>query len=156
LGFFRVAKLFEVEYGHRLAKHPEKCRFPHGHRLRIEVVLRAGRLDGHDMVCDYAALKLVALELIERLDHALAINADDPHREALEATSERVLAFEGADPTTEVLARWLYEGLRERLEGGAEVRSAGGTVYRIPPGIEVERVRVWETSSSWAEYVGGP
>ena len=156
MGFFRVAKVFEVEYGHRLAKHPEKCRFPHGHRLRIEVVLRADRLDRHDMVCDYKALKLVALELVERLDHALAINADDPHRKALEAVSERVLAFEGADPTTEVLARWLYEGLRQRLEGGGEVCSPGGAVYRIPPGIELERVRVWETSASWAEYVGVP
>ena len=44
MGFYRIAKTFEVEYGHRLCKHPEKCRFPHGHSLRIEVVAR-GRED---------------------------------------------------------------------------------------------------------------
>ena len=58
MSFFRIAKTFEVEYGHRLSKHPEKCRFPHGHSLRIEVVVRGHRLDDNDMVCDYKALKM--------------------------------------------------------------------------------------------------
>ena len=63
MGFFRIAKVFEVEYGHRLSKHPEKCRFLHGHRLRIEIVVRGHQLDGNDMVCDYKALKMVVAEL---------------------------------------------------------------------------------------------
>jgi 6-pyruvoyltetrahydropterin/6-carboxytetrahydropterin synthase len=62
MGFFRIAKTFEVEYGHRLSKHPEKCRFPHGHSLRIEVVARGCELDDHDMVCDYKALKMVVID----------------------------------------------------------------------------------------------
>ncbi len=154
MGFYRVAKVFEVEYAHRLAKHPEKCRSPHGHRLRIEIVLRGRELDEHDMVCDYKALKLLVLDLIQRLDHALAINAEDPHREALEAAGDRILTFEGADPTTEVLTGWLYKGISSRLSEGAQLRSVGGATYRIPPGVELERVRVWETATSWGEYVG--
>ena len=59
MSYFRIAKTFEVEYGHRLSKHPEKCRFPHGHSLRIEVVARGRRLDGNDMVCDYKAIENV-------------------------------------------------------------------------------------------------
>lgn len=155
MGFFRIAKVFEVEYGHRLSKHPERCRFPHGHRLRLEIVLRGERLDANDMVCDYKALKLLVLDLVERLDHALAINADDPKREALATMTERLVPFEGTDPTSEALARWLFDAIAARLAKGRRVVSPGGTAYTIPEGVELERVRVWETATSWAEYVGG-
>jgi 6-pyruvoyltetrahydropterin/6-carboxytetrahydropterin synthase len=154
MGFFRIAKTFEVEYGHRLSKHPEKCRFPHGHSLRIEVVARGRELDGNDMVCDYKALKILVKDLVDRLDHAMALNTSDPKIDTLRHIGERVLLFTDQDPTTEVVARWLYQEMAARLEPGVEVTTPGGTVHRIPPGLELERVRVWETSTSWAEYVG--
>ena len=154
MGIFRIAKTFEVEYGHRLSKHPEKCRYPHGHSLRIEVVARGRQLDGNDMVCDYKALKILVKDLVGRLDHAMAMNSSDPHLDALESIGGRVLLFADEDPTTEVVARWLYEQIAARLQPGQVVESPGGTAYRIPDDLELERVRVWETSTSWAEYVG--
>ncbi len=154
MAYFRIAKTFEVEYGHRLCKHPEKCRLPHGHSLRIEVVARGRRLDQNDMVCDYKALKLVVSELVDRLDHAMALNSADPARAGFEGIGDRVLLFEDQDPTTEVLARWLYDGVAVRLAEGGTVRSSGGVDYPIPTDLELERVRVWETRTSWAEYVG--
>ena len=154
MGFFRIAKTFEVEYGHRLSKHPEKCRFPHGHSLRIEVVVRGRELDDNDMVCDYKALKMLVADVVERLDHAMALNSSDPQLKELSAIGERVILFDNRDPTTEVLARWIYDQLDDRLGAKGTVRSASGTDYAIPEGLELERVRVWETSSSWGEYVG--
>lgn len=154
MGFYRIAKTFEVEYGHRLHKHPEKCRFLHGHRLRIEVVVRGTELDGNDMVCDYKALKVLVADLVGRLDHAVALSSADPQLEALAAIGERVLLFPDQDPTTEALASWLYREVAARLQAGLEVASPSGTTYRIPADLVLERVRVWETSSSWAEYVG--
>jgi 6-pyruvoyltetrahydropterin/6-carboxytetrahydropterin synthase len=154
MGIFRIAKTFEVEYGHRLSKHPEKCRFPHGHSLRIEVVARGRELDDNDMVCDYKALKMLVKDLVGRLDHAMAVNSADPKREALDQLGERLLVFVDEDPTTEVVARWLYDEIAARLQPGQVVESPGGTAYRIPAGLELERVRVWETSTSWAEYIG--
>lgn len=154
MGFFRIAKTFEVEYGHRLSKHPEKCRFPHGHSLRIEVVARGRELDGNDMVCDYKALKMLVVDVVERLDHAMALNSADPQLPGLAAIGDRVLLFDDADPTTEVLARWLYLQIVERLAADGTVRSPSGATYEIPKGLALERVRVWETSSSWGEYVG--
>jgi len=154
LGHYRIAKTFEAEYAHRLSKHPERCRFPHGHRLKIEVVIRGERLDSNDMVCDYKALKTLVLELVRRLDHAVAINAGDPHRTSLEAMSDRVMVFEGADPTSETVARWLFEEISRRLESGREIVAPSGVVYHLPNWIELERVRIWETATSWAEYVG--
>jgi len=154
MGFFRIAKTFEVEYGHRLSKHPEKCRFPHGHSLRIEVVARGRELDGNDMVCDYKALKMLVVDIVERLDHAMALNSADPQLEGLTAIGDRVILFDDTDPTTEVLARWLYEQIAVRLAADGAVTSPSGTAYEIPKGLELEKVRVWETSSSWGEYVG--
>jgi 6-pyruvoyltetrahydropterin/6-carboxytetrahydropterin synthase len=155
MGFFRIAKTFEVEYGHRLSKHPEKCRFPHGHSLRIEVVARGRDLDGNDMVCDYKALKMLVVDLVDRLDHAMALNSADPELEGLMAIGDRVLLFPDMDPTTEVLARWLFEQISARFEADGTVTSPSGTSYEIPAGLELEKVRVWETSTSWGEYVGG-
>ncbi|NOZ79317.1 MAG: 6-carboxytetrahydropterin synthase [Acidobacteria bacterium] len=152
MGTFRVAKTFEVEYAHRLSKHPEKCRFPHGHRLKIEIVVRASRLDANDMVCDYKALKGLAAGLIDELDHAMALNAADPHRPALEAMSSRVVLFEGQDPTAEALARRLFDLISAHLAANREIVTSSGARYAVPPGVELERVRVWETASSWAEY----
>lgn len=154
MGFFRIAKTFEVEYGHRLSKHPEKCRFPHGHSLRIEVVVRGRELDGNDMVCDYKALKMLVVDLVDRLDHAMALNSADPQLEGLKAVGERVLLFDGEDPTTEVLVRWLYRQIAERIAADGTVETPSDARYEIPKGIELERVRVWETRTSWAEYVG--
>ena len=154
MGYFRIAKTFEVEYGHRLCKHPEKCRFPHGHSLRIEIVVRGTGLDGNDMVCDYKALKVLVSEIVDRLDHAMALNSEDPHLEALRAVGDRVLLFEGEDPTTEVLTRWIFRGVSDRLAAGGSVRSDGGVEYPVPSDLQLERVRVWETRTSWAEYVG--
>jgi 6-pyruvoyltetrahydropterin/6-carboxytetrahydropterin synthase len=155
MGFFRIAKTFEVEYGHRLSKHPEKCRFPHGHSLRIEVVARGRELDGNDMVCDYKALKMLVVDVVDRLDHAMALNSADPKLEGLMAIGDRVILFDDTDPTTEVLARWLYEQIAERLGAAGAVSSPSGTAYKIPKGLELEKVRVWETSTSWGEYIGG-
>jgi len=152
MSVFRVAKTFEVEYGHRLSKHPEKCRFPHGHRLLIEVVVRGEQLDANDMVCDYKALKVLVTELVHRLDHAMAFNSEDPQLERLSEIGERILVFEGQDPTTEVVARWLFSGIAEGLRPGRTLRSDGGVDYILPEGLELERVRVWETSTSWAEF----
>ena len=152
--FFRIAKTFEGEYGHRLSKHSEKCRFPHGHSLKIEVVARGRLLDENDMVCDYKALKMLVVDLVDRLDHAMALNSEDPQLEGLQAIGERILLFDGQDPTTEVLVRWLYDQISEGIHADGTVRSPTGATYEIPEGLRLERVRVWETSTSWAEYVG--
>jgi 6-pyruvoyltetrahydropterin/6-carboxytetrahydropterin synthase len=154
MGFFRIAKTFEVEYGHRLSKHPEKCRFPHGHSLRIEVVARGRELNEQDMVCDYKALKMIVVDVVERLDHAMALNSSDPQLEGLAAIGDRVLLFDDCDPTTEVVVRWIFEQIAERISADGTVQTPSGASYEIPVGLELERVRVWETSTSWGEYVG--
>lgn len=56
---YRICRIFEIENGHILSKHPEKCRFPHGHTRRVEIVFEADDLDANDMVCDFKVLRRV-------------------------------------------------------------------------------------------------
>lgn len=145
---YRIAKRFVIESGHLLSKHPGACRFPHGHSRTVELVLVAARLDVCDMVCDFKAVTLAASAAVNLFDHAFAINSDDPQFAALRATyGERVIAFEACDPTSEVLAREIFHAVRTAL---LATPSCGENA--IGPEVRLERVRVTETASSWAEY----
>ena len=147
---FRICKIFEIESGHMLSKHPGKCRFPHGHSRKVEVVLAADELDANDMVCDFSAIKHALATFLDALDHALCINTDDPQFAYYRKTyGDRVIPFAKADPTSEVIARAVFDELKRRL---AEAPLNPVTHSALPPGVRIERVRVTETSSSWAEY----
>jgi 6-pyruvoyltetrahydropterin/6-carboxytetrahydropterin synthase len=149
---FRIARRFEIESGHRLSKHPEKCKFPHGHTRTVEVVLRADSLDANDMVCDYKALKTVVERELERFDHAMLLAATDPHRASFASFGERVVLLEEGDPTTEVLARHLFHRIAAAFKPGMEVVVPGGVTYSVPNSVRLERVRVSETAATWSEY----
>ena len=147
---FRICKIFEIESGHMLSKHPGKCRFPHGHSRKVEVVLAADDLDANDMVCDFSTIKHALTPLLDAWDHALCINTEDPQFAFFRETyGDRVIPFEKTDPTSEVMARAVFEELKRRL---AEAALNPATRPVLSRAVRIERVRVTETSSSWAEY----
>jgi 6-pyruvoyltetrahydropterin/6-carboxytetrahydropterin synthase len=145
---FRIAKTFTIESGHLLTKHPGACRFPHGHSRTVEVIVTSDRLDDRDMVCDFKALKTAVADIINRYDHSFSLNTSDPRfRELRAAYGERVLAFQNTDPTTEVLAREIFWEIRAQMTA-----AASDAEMPIPFSVKLERVRVTETGTSWAEY----
>jgi 6-pyruvoyltetrahydropterin/6-carboxytetrahydropterin synthase len=147
---YRICKTIEIENGHMLSQHPDKCRFPHGHTRRVEIVLEADSLDEHGMVCDFKVIKEAVGEYLETFDHALCMNTSDPMFATLkEAYGERVIGFSDEEPTTEVLARTFFERMQEDL--AAHARQSGAR-YPLRSSVRLVRVRVWETSSSWAEF----
>lgn len=147
---FRISKSFEIESGHILSKHPDKCRFPHGHSRVVEIVLAADVLDANDMVCDFKALKHAIQQFLDGWDHALCLNSKDPNLQFYQQTyGERVVVFQGTDPTSEVMAKAIFDQVKLRLAEGAVHNAAA---YTVSAHVRVERVRVTETSSSWAEY----
>jgi len=139
---YRICKIFSVENGHILSKHPGKCRFPHGHSRRIEVTLEAETLDANDMVCDFKLLKELVQAFVEKFDHAMCINTDDPHFKFYEEAYERVIVFEKADPTSELMARMVFEHAASAVAG----HFGGGRSVRV------RAVKIHETETSWAEY----
>ena len=147
---FRICKSFEVENGHMLSKHPDACQFPHGHTRKVEFVLESETLDENEMVCDFKILKEVIHDYLMSLDHALCMNTEDPAFEEMQKRyGKRIIPFEKTDPTTEVMAREIFQRCRKALAAYSE-----GANQRYPLRINVKlaSVRLWETSSSWAEY----
>jgi len=147
---YRICKTFEIENGHMLSKHPDKCRFPHGHSRKVEFVLEAADLDANDMVCDFKIIKEVMEDFLEQYDHALCVNTDDPKYAELKAAyGDRVIGFPKADPTTEILARAIHDHFKVVL---GEYVATPDVRYPLRKSLRVVKVRVWETSSSWAEF----
>lgn len=147
---YRICKTIEIESGHQLSKHPDKCRFPHGHTRKVEIELEAEELDANDMVCDFKIIKEVIGEYLDALDHSLCVNTADPMFGTLRQTyGERIIPFENVDPTTEVLARVIHDTFARKLH---DYRARTSPRYPLRAAVRIVRIRVWETSSSWAEY----
>ncbi len=147
---YRICKIIEVESGHILSKHPGHCRFPHGHSRQVEIVLEAEQLDRNEMVCDFHVIKTALRELLAALDHATCVNTDDPMFATLQqAYGDRVIPFQGMDPTTEVVARLIFDRVKACL---AEYARQEHPQFPLRPAVRLVRVRLWETSTAWAEY----
>lgn len=137
-----------------LSRHPERCRFPHGHTRTIEVVVAGEMLDANGMLLDFKALKLAVEDHIDRYDHAMAVNSRDPFLPQLREMypDDALVVFDG-EPTTEAMARELFDFVATVLKVGFSGAGKSGAIYRIPADrVSLERVRVWETPDSWAEF----
>ena len=147
---YRICKSLEIENGHMLSKHPDKCRFPHGHTRKVEFVIEADELDDNEMVCDFKIIKQVVGDWLDEFDHALCMNTTDEAYQDFKARyGDRVIGFENQDPTTELLARTIFDHTATALAAYAASSTKSSP---LKFGVRLVRVRVWETSSSWAEY----
>ena len=147
---YRICKSLEIENGHMLSKHPDKCQFPHGHTRKVDFVLEADALDSHEMVCDFKIIKEAVGDWLDSLDHAMCMNTADPaYADFKQRYGDRVIGFENQDPTTELMACTIFHHTTRAL---AEYAKCGDARYPLAAGVRLRRVRVWETSSSWAEY----
>ena len=147
---YRICKSLEIENGHMLTKHPDQCRFPHGHTRKVEWVIQADELDDNQMVCDFKIIKLAVGDWLDTFDHALCMNTADPaYQEFKSRYGDHVIGFDNQDPTTELMARTIFDHTTQAL---AAYAAKGATRYPLGRGVRLVRVRVWETTSSWAEY----
>jgi len=95
-----ISKTFRIEAAHRLPNVPpgHKCARLHGHSFAIEVHVE-GPLDPElGWVMDFADMKAAFAPLFERLDHRYL---------------NEVTGLE--NPTSENLARWVWQELKPRL-----------------------------------------
>lgn len=119
---FEVAKQFSFEAAHCLPHLPEghKCRRPHGHSYRIDIICR-GPLDDRGFVVDYAEISKAWEPMHELLDHHDLNEVFQNNR--------------GGGPTTaENLAAFIYPRLKRKLPTLYQVwvRETAKTVVRYP------------------------
>jgi 6-pyruvoyltetrahydropterin/6-carboxytetrahydropterin synthase len=119
VGIVEIFKVFHIEAAHRLPNLPEmhKCSRLHGHSFRVEIHI-AGEVDpAKGWVLDFADLKSAFKPLYEQLDHHYLNEV-----EGLE------------NPTSEHLARWIWQRLKPKLPLLAKVivqeTCTAGCVYR--------------------------
>ncbi len=114
VGRYRVVVHAAFEAAHHLLSYRGGMEPAHGHSWRVSVEIAAMELDGEGMAFDFVAARRALLDLAGLLDHR-DINTVPP--------------FDAVSPTTERLATWFCERMRERLPS-AEIRSA--TVWEGP------------------------
>jgi 6-pyruvoyltetrahydropterin/6-carboxytetrahydropterin synthase len=108
------------EAAHHLTSYRGAPEPVHGHTWRVEAALLADTLDAEGMGFDFVAVQAALRGLAARLDHQ-DINTVPP--------------FDTASPTTERLAAWFHDSLRERL-----------------PAARLVEVTVWEGPYCSATY----
>lgn len=95
-----LIKTFTFEAAHRLPHAPDgnKCRRLHGHSFTVDVAVEGPVDPQAGWVMDFADLKKAAQPVVDSLDHQYL---------------NEIAGLE--NPTSEVLARWLWERLKPAL-----------------------------------------
>lgn len=108
---------------HRLRGYHGDCEMLHGHNWKIDVRLRGERLDSLGMLVDFRELRARVQVVVDRLDHRY-LNEVPP--------------FTSVNPTTENIARFVFDELAKTLPGGLTASS----------------VTAWESEGCGASYHG--
>lgn len=97
---FRLSKSFTLESAHYLPRAPDghKCRRMHGHSFRIDLHVEAANVGEHGWVIDFAEISAAFAPLHAELDHRVL---------------NEVPGLE--NPTSELLARWIFDRLKPSL-----------------------------------------
>ena len=130
---YSVVKRIDFCYGHRLLDYDGICAHPHGHNAIAEIEVQRPGLDSRNMVVDFNDIKNLVKSWVDReLDHKMILRHDDPLVEPLQALGEPIYLLD-SNPTAERIARLIFDVSRDH-------------------GLDVTRVTVWETPSSWSTY----
>jgi len=107
---------------HSLRDYDGPCANVHGHNWGVEVVVSGHELLPNGMLVDFGDIKKATSEVLSLFDHA---------------NLNEVAPFDKLNPTSENLARWVYEQVGERVNTER---------------LRVTRVNVREAETSCASY----
>lgn len=107
---------------HQLRGYKGNCEKIHGHNWRVQINIAAERLNEIDIAMDFREVRQIAREVIGPLDHAML---------------NEVFPFTEKNPSSENIAKWIYDSLNKRINGD---------------GLRVAGVTVWESDTTSASY----
>ena len=113
-----VRRHFDAAHG--LRGYEGKCENLHGHRWEVVVCVEHQELDQAGMAFDFALLKKELDVILERFDHR---------------NLNEVPPFDQINPSSENIARTIYDELKKRLDQAA-----------------LKYVEAWESPDAWATY----
>lgn len=148
-----ATKRVEFDAAHRVAGHEGKCKSLHGHRYAVELTLvrsDAG-VDDTGFVVDFGVIKeRVGGWIDEHLDHTTLY---DEHDEFMVAMRERYLEIQDRCPELAggELRSWYAMKRPPTAENIAAMLHTEATKL-MPRGVQVLRVRVYETPTSYADF----
>ena len=119
---FELKIITQFAAAHRLRDFQGKCEQLHGHNWKVEVFVKADKLDSAGLVRDFGEIKGATNELLNGLDHHY-LNELPP--------------FQEENPSSEHIARYLFQQLSKRLNDER---------------ARVSRVSVWESDTSSATF----
>lgn len=107
---------------HQLRGYKGKCENLHGHNWKVQVYVTTDKLNEIDIAIDFHDLKKITNNIISQLDHKFLND---------------VFPFTEKNPSSENIAKWIFESLKEKLIG-----------YNV----RVSAVTVWESETASATY----
>jgi len=143
MALIRVTKEFRFEMAHALWNYDGPCRNVHGHSYVLFVTLTGHPLNNPDeprngMVIDFGDLKKIVKDnIVDRLDHSLMVSGFAP-AETVDIYKKHFgnVIVSPYQPTCENLV--------------ADIAAIIGT--KIPNGISLHSVKLYETATSFAEW----
>jgi 6-pyruvoyltetrahydropterin/6-carboxytetrahydropterin synthase len=107
---------------HQLRGYKGKCEKVHGHNWKVQVYVLAERLNEIDITIDFHDLKKMTEEIVGQLDHSFL---------------NEIFPFTEKNPSSENIAKWIYDSLRKRIDNDD---------------ISLSAVTVWESETASATY----
>jgi 6-pyruvoyltetrahydropterin/6-carboxytetrahydropterin synthase len=120
---YEVKIITDFAAAHNLRNFRGKCENLHGHNWKVEVVVRGRDLDESGVLLDFREVKEAAREALKEMDHHY-LN-DLPF-------------FHEHNPSSENIARYLFETLAQRLDDGNR------WLYRVS---------AWESADACATFM---
>lgn len=141
-----IRKLFKFENAHVVRNcTSDRCkRSIHGHSYKVELLLKASKLDHGQMVYDFGLLKGVIKDLFDSFDHAICFwEKDDPqYIDACKTFSARWISLP-VSPSAEQFSRIFFFLAQQVLQSTVTQNGEGD--------VEVYSVIVHETDTGYAQ-----
>ena len=137
-------RCLEFDAGQRVLGHEGKCAHLHGHRYKVELTAQAAKLDSLGRVIDFGVLKKeIGSWIDEKWDHGFLVCSQDT----------KVISFLSTLPIRgeHVYQKYFIMESNPTAENIAEFLLSKSNQIVYDKGIEVVKVKVWETPNCFAE-----